>query len=335
MPGNKSMHAAAFHLLLITVGLAAPWLVYPLLVTKLLCFAMFAMAFNLLIGQAGLLSFGHAMFFGGAAYLTGHALKVWALPVEMAIALGVIFAAACGAVVGLLAIRRHGIYFAMITLAVAQMFFYCCVNLPQTGGDDGISGIPRGRLLGLVDLRDDRVLYYLVFTIFVAAFLGVLRIIHSPFGQAMRAIRDNEARAVSLGYKVNRYKLITFTLSAALAGLAGALKVLALQLATLVDVGWAASGDVILMALVGGIGTQLGPLVGAGFMLAMQFVFQGYSQWVPLLQGLVFIAIVLLLPRGIVGAFEQRAGSRRAAPASDEEADPADPGDGAERIEPA
>lgn len=294
------------YLLLFTAALLAPTFVYPLLGVKLLCFAMFAMAFNLLVGQTGLLSFGHAMFFGGSAYVTAHALKVWGLPVELAVLLGVLFAALGGTFVGLLAIRRHGIYFAMITLAIAQMFFFFCVNSSLTGGDDGISSIPRGRLFGYVALQDDRALYYVVLSVFVAAFALVVRIIHSPFGQAMRAIRDNEPRAVSLGYKVNRYKLITFMLSATLAGLAGSLKVLALQLASLVDVGWAASGDVILMTLIGGIGTLLGPLVGAAFMLTMQSLLQGYSQWVPFIQGLIFIAIVLLLPRGIVGTIEER-----------------------------
>ena len=297
--------------LLLAGGLLAPWFLYPLLVTKLLCFAMFAMAFNLLIGQAGLLSFGHAMYFGGAAYVTGYGLKAWGLPPEFAILLGVAFATVSGLIVGLLTIRRHGIYFAMITLALAQVFFFYCVNSPLTGGDDGISAIPRARLLGLIDLRDDRTLYYVVLAVFVGAFAFVLRIIHSPFGQVMRAIRDNEARAVSLGYKVDRYKLITVMLSAMLAGLAGALKVVALQLASLADVGWSASGDVILMTLVGGIGTLTGPLVGAAFMLAMQSLLQGYSQWVPLIQGLVFICVVLLLPRGIVGAIEQRAHANR------------------------
>ena len=311
----------AVFILLLAGGVLAPWVLYPLLVTKLLCFAMFAMAFNLLIGQAGLLSFGHAMYFGGAAYVTGHALKVWGLPTEFAILLGVAFASVSGLIVGLLTVRRHGIYFAMITLALAQVFFFYCVSSPLTGGDDGISAIPRTRLLGFLDLRDDRTLYYVVLAVFVTAFAFVYRIIHSPFGQVMRAIRDNEARAVSLGYKIDRYKLITVMLSAMLAGLAGSLKVVALQLASLADVGWSASGDVILMTLVGGIGTLLGPLVGATFMLAMQSLLQGYSQWVPLIQGLVFICIVLLLPRGIVGFVEERA--QRKQPADEAAGGPA------------
>jgi branched-chain amino acid transport system permease protein len=286
---------------LLGVLLLAPFAVYPIFLTKLLCFALFAMAFNLLIGQTGLLSFGHAMFFGGAAYVTGYALKVWHWPTEFAVLLGVGFAAGTGLLVGLVSIRRQGIYFAMITLALSQMFFFFCVGAPFTGGDDGISAIPRTPLFGIIDIANDRILYFFVLAMVAASFLLIFRIIHSPFGQVLRAIRDNEPRAVSLGYRVDRYKLLAFVLSATLAGLAGSLKVLVFRLATLVDVGWSTSGEVILMTLIGGIGTVLGPLIGAAFMLTLQSYLQGLSQWVPVVQGCVFVVMVLLLPRGVAG----------------------------------
>lgn len=284
----------------------APLFIYPIFMAKLLCFALFAIAFNLLFGQTGLMSFGHAMFFGGAAYVTAYALKIWALPTEQAVLLGVGFAVVAGLLVGALSILRHGLYFSMITLALAQMFYYICVAAPVTGGDDGISSVPRGRLFGWIDLANDRVLYYIVLAVFAAAFLLVFRIIHSPFGQVLRAIRDHETRATSLGYKVNRYKLLVFVQSAALAGLAGSLKVLVFQVATLDGVYWSTSGDVILMTLVGGISTVCGPLVGAGFILTMQTLLQGYSQWMPVIQGAIFVIVVMLLPRGIVGEFVAR-----------------------------
>lgn len=286
--------------LLVLLAVAPLW-VYPIFLTKLLCFALFAMALNLLIGQAGLLSFGHAMFFGGAGYVTAYSLKAWALPTEAAILLGVAFAALMGLLVGLVSIRRQGIYFAMITLALAQMFFFACVGIPATGGDDGINAVPRRAVFQLIPIADDRVLYYFVLACFFACFLFVYRVVHSPFGQVLRAVRDNEARAVSLGYQVDRYKLIAFVLSAALAGLAGSLKVLVFRLATLVDVSWSTSGEVILMTLVGGIGTITGPLLGAAFMLSLQGALQGLAQWMPVAQGLVFILAVLALPRGIAG----------------------------------
>ncbi len=304
-----------FRLIFATLFLAlllAPLLVYPIFMTKLLCFAMFGMAFNLLFGQAGLLSFGHAMFFGGAAYITGYALKTWALPTELALVLGVAFASVAGLLVGLVSIRRQGIYFAMITLALAQMFYFFCVGAKFTGGDDGISAIPRRALFGFIDITDDRTLYYVVLVAFMAVFLLVFRVIHSPYGQVLRAIRDNEARAVSLGYAVDRYKLLAFVLSAALAGLAGSLKVLVFRLASLTDVGWSTSGEVILMTLVGGIGTVFGPLVGAAFILTMQSSLQGYAQWVPVIQGCVFVVMVMLLPRGVVGEFAVRVLKMRA-----------------------
>jgi len=301
----RHQYKLAFAALFLVLALA-PLFVYPVFLTSLLCLALFAIAFNLLFGQTGLLAFGHAMFFGGAAYVTGYALKVWGLPTELAILLGVGFATVSGLLVGVLAIRRYGLYFSMITLALAQMFYFVCVAAPATGGDDGLSAVPRGRLFGSIDLADDRVLYYFVSAIFAAAFLMVFRIIHSPYGQVLRAIRDNEARAISLGYAVKRYKLLVFVQSAALAGLAGALKVLVFRVATLGDVHWSTSGDVILMTLVGGISTVFGPLVGAGFILTMQTKMQGYSQWMPVIQGTIFILMVMLLPRGIVGEIAAR-----------------------------
>jgi branched-chain amino acid transport system permease protein len=300
--GVRPRDTLLFVSLLVLLALA-PMAIYPIFLTKLLCFALFAMAFNLLVGQAGLLSFGHAMFFGGSAYVTAYALKVWALPTEVAILLGTAVAAVLGLLVGLVSIRRHGIYFAMITLALAQMFFYMCVGLPETGGDDGINAVPRRALFSIIPIADDRVLYYVVMACFFACFLLVYRVMHSPFGQVLRAIRDNEPRAVSLGYQVDRYKMVAFVLSAALAGLAGALKVLVFRLATLTDVSWTTSGEVILMALVGGIGTVVGPLLGAAFILTLQSWLQGLAQWMPVVQGAVFVVAVLVLPRGIAGTF--------------------------------
>ena len=299
-------HSRVVFLMLAVVLLLAPWLIYPIFATKLLCFALFAAAFNLLFGQAGLLSFGHALFFGGASYITGYALKAWGWHTEWAVLSGVVFATLAGLAVGLLSIRRQGIYFAMITLALAQMFYFFCVNAPFTGGDDGISAIPRRPVFGVIDITDDRTLYYVVALVFLLSFALIFRIIHSPYGQVLRAIRDNEARATSLGYPVDRYKLIAFVLSAAMAGLAGSMKVLVFRLASLVDVSWGASGEVILMTLVGGIGTVFGPLIGAGFILTMQSYLQGYAQWVPVIQGLIFVLMVMLLPRGLVGEFMAR-----------------------------
>ena len=308
-------HKLGITAMLVLLALA-PLAVYPIFMTKLLCFALFASAFNLLFGQTGMLAFGHALFFGGAAYVTGYALKTWALPTELAVLLGTAFATLAGLVVGALSIRRQGLYFAMITLALAQMFYFVCVAAPVTGGDDGMSAVPRGHLFGWIDLADDRVLYYFVLAVFAAAFLLVFRIIHSPYGQVLRAIRDNEPRAISLGYAVNRYKLLAFVMSATLAGLAGSLKVLVFRIATLVDVNWATSGDVVLMTLVGGIGTVFGPLVGAGCMLAMQTHLQGYSQWITVIQGAVFVVMVTLLPRGIVGELAARLPWQRTARAT-------------------
>ncbi len=287
--------------ILMLLGAFAPSFIYPAFLTKLLCFAIFAMAFNLLVGYVGLLSFGHAMFFGGSAYVTGHALKVWSLPTEVAVLAGAASAAVMGLVIGLIVIRRQGIYFAMITLALSQMFFYFCVGASFTGGEDGISAIPRRPVFGFIDITDDRVLYYLVLALFAASFLFIYRTIHSPFGQVLQAIRENEPRAISLGYRVNQYKLLAFVLSATLAGLAGSLKVLVFQLASLVDVSWSLSGEVILMTLVGGIGTVFGPVIGAAVILTMQNYLTGLAQWVPVIQGAIFVVVVLVFQRGIAG----------------------------------
>ncbi len=294
-------HDLIAFVLLLLFAACAPQLIYPAFLTKLLCFCILAMAFNLLVGYVGLLSFGHAMFFGGAAYITGHALKIWALPTELAILLGVVSAASMGLLIGLIVIRRQGIYFAMITLALSQMFFFFCLGASFTGGEDGISTIPRRPVFGFINIADDKTLYYLVLTIFAASFLLIYRTIHSPFGQVLQAIRENEPRAISLGYRVNQYKLLAFVLSATLAGLAGSLKVLVFQLASLVDVNWALSGEVILMTLVGGIGTVFGPIIGATVILTMQNYLTGLQQWVPVLQGSIFIVVVLLFQRGIAG----------------------------------
>ena len=309
----------AFALLLL-VGAVAPLLLYPAFLTKLLCFAIFAMAFNLLVGYTGLLSFGHAMFFGGAAYVSGHAMKIWGWSPELAVLTGMASAAVMGLLVGLIVIKRQGIYFAMITLALAQMFFFFCVGAQFTGGEDGISAIPRRPVFGLINIADDKALYYVVLAVFTVCFLLIYRTIHSPFGQVLQAIRENEPRAVSLGYRVHQYKLVAFVLSATLAGLAGALKVLVFQLASLVDVSWGLSGEVILMTLVGGIGTAFGPVIGAAFIITMQNYLTGLAQWVPVVQGTIFIVVVLLFQRGIAGEIGEalrRMKRRQAAKARD------------------
>lgn len=288
--------------------LVAPWVGYPVFLMKALCFALFASAFNLLIGFTGLLSFGHAMFFGFAAYVTGHAAKVWGLTPEVAILCGTFSATLIGIVTGWLAVRRQGIYFAMVTLALAQMIYFICVQAPFTYAEDGIQGIPRGQLLGMIGLGDDRVMYYFVLAIFVGAFALIYRIVHSPFGQVLKSIRENEARALSLGYHVDRYKLMAFVLSATLAGLAGSTKTLALGLATLTDVGWQMSGEVVLMTLLGGMGTILGPSVGAIIIVAMQNDSADLGSWVTTIMGATFVICVLVFRRGIVGEIAHRFG---------------------------
>jgi branched-chain amino acid transport system permease protein len=287
---------------LLALLLAAPFLVYPVLIMKVLCFALFACAFNLLLGYTGLLSFGHAAFLGVAAYVAGHALKVWQLPTPIGLLLGTLAAAALGWLFGSLAIRRQGIYFAMITLALAQMMYFVFIQAPFTGGEDGLQGIPRGSLFGLVDLTDDISLYYFVLVICVAAFWLIYRTIHSPFGQVLKAIRENEPRAISLGYDVARYKLLVFVLSAGLAGLAGATKTLVFTFASLTDAHWHMSGEVVLMTLVGGLGTVLGPVVGAGIIIALEDqLADKVGSLVTVIMGTIFVVCVLLFRRGIVG----------------------------------
>ena len=288
-------------LALVAFLIVAPAFIYPVLLMKALCFALFACAFNLLIGYVGLLSFGHALFFGWSAYACAHAAKVWGFPPELAILTGTATAAFFGLIAGSLAIRRQGIYFAMITLALAQMMFFFALQAPFTGGEDGIQAVPRGVLFGMFDLSDQMTIYVFVVVLFLACFLLIYRIIYSPFGEVLKAIRENEQRAISLGYRTERYKLVAFVLSATLAGVAGSTKALVFQLASLTDVHWTMSGEVVLMTLLGGLGTVFGPAVGAFIIVAMQSYLAGFGQWVTIIQGAIFVACVLLFRRGIVG----------------------------------
>jgi branched-chain amino acid transport system permease protein len=281
--------------------IAAPAFVYPVFLMKALCFALFACAFNLLIGYVGLLSFGHALYFGWAGYVTAYAAKAWGLPPEAAILLGTMVAGGLGLVVGALAIRSQGIYFAMITLALAQMMYFFALQAPFTGGEDGIQAVPRGKLLGLFDLADQTTMYFFVLAVFLVCFLLIYRVIHSPFGEVLKAIRENEPRAISLGYKTSRYKLLAFVLSATLAGVAGGTKAIVFQLASLTDVHWSMSGEVVLMTLVGGLGTVFGPVAGAFVIVSMENYLAQFGQWVTVIQGVVFVACVLLFRRGVVG----------------------------------
>ena len=281
--------------------IAAPFYVYPVFLMTLLCFGLFAAAFNLLLGYTGLLSFGHAAFFGGAAYFTAHAAKVWGWPPEFALLLGVIGAAGLGVVMGAIAIRRQGIYFAMITLALSQMFFFACLQMPFTHGEDGIQSVPRGRLFGLIDLNQTLNMYFFVLAVFLLGLLIIWRFVNSPFGMILKAVRENEQRAVSLGYAVPAFKLGAFVMSAALAGLAGGLKALVLQFATLTDVAWQMSGEVILMTLIGGIGTMLGPILGSSIVIALQQRLATSDFPVTIITGLVFMVCVLLFRRGLIG----------------------------------
>jgi branched-chain amino acid transport system permease protein len=303
---------------LIVVALIAPFVLYPVFLMQALCFALFACAFNLLIGYVGLLSFGHAAFFGSASYITAHTVKVWGLPPELGILAGTAVAALLGTIFGWLAIRRHGIYFAMITLALAQMIYFAALQARFTGGEDGIQAVPRGHLLGFVDLNDTLTMYYFVLAVFLIGFAIIVRTIHSPFGQVIKAIRENEPRAISLGYDADRYKLLVFILSAALSGLAGSVKSLVFQLASLTDVQWTTSGEVVLMTLVGGLGTVLGPVVGAFLLTAMQHYLAQLGSWVTVVQGVIFVFCVLLFRRGIVGViggfFADRGKARRPSP---------------------
>jgi branched-chain amino acid transport system permease protein len=290
--------AFAVLLALLVVG---PFFTYPLFLMQVMCFALFACAFNLLIGYVGLLSFGHALYFGWASYVSAYAAKAWGLTPELAILAGTLTAGVFGLAAGALAIRRQGIYFAMITLALAQMMYFFALQAKFTGGEDGIQGVPRGKLFGLIDLSNTTTMYVVVAAIFLGGFLLIHRIINSPFGEVLKAIRENEARAVSLGYKTDRYKLVAFVLSATLAGLAGATKAIVLQIASLTDVNWPMSGEVVLMTLVGGLGTVFGPIVGAFVILTMQYKLAAVGEWVVVIQGVIFVACVLLFRRGIVG----------------------------------
>jgi branched-chain amino acid transport system permease protein len=286
---------------LVAVGLAAPFRVYPVFAMNVLCLALFASAFNLLLGYTGLLSFGHAAFLGSAAYVTGYVARTWAWPPELSVLAGVSVATVLGWVFGSLAIRRSGIYFAMITLGFAQLVYFLAVQMSWTGGEDGLQGIPRGKALGLFSLEGPYTMYYFVFAGFLGGFLIIHRTIHSPFGHVLRAVRENEPRALSLGYDVERYKLMAFVLSAALAGLAGSLKALVLQFASLSDVHWHRSGEVVLMTLLGGMGTVLGPSVGALIVVAIETYLADVGSWVTIITGGVFVVCVLAFRRGIVG----------------------------------
>ncbi len=288
--------------LLAIAGLvAAPFFVYPVFIMSVLCFALFATAFNLLLGYTGLLSFGHAAFFGGAAYFTAHAARVWGWEPLTAILFGAAGAGVMGLIVGYLAIRRQGIYFAMVTLALSQMVFFIFLQVPFTHGEDGIQGVPRGRLLGLINLNDPLNIYYFVLAVFLVGFYAVWRIVHSPFGHILKAIRENENRAISLGYRVERYKLAAFVMSAAIAGLAGSTKAIVFQIATLTDVAWQMSGEVVLMTLLGGMGTIFGPSIGATLVVTLQNYFATSDFPVTVITGIIFVVCVLLFRRGIVG----------------------------------
>jgi len=308
-PAATAHHAGASkavrltYVVLLALALAAPVLgLYPVFGMKLLCFALFACAFNLLLGFTGLLSFGHAAFFGFAAYVAGWLVKAQGWTPELGILAGAATGAALGLVFGAVAIRRQGIYFAMITLALSQMVFFVCLQAPFTGGEDGLQGVPRGKLFGLLPLNSDLTLYYVVLAIFVACFLFILRVVTSPFGQVLKMIRENEPRAVSLGYEVDRYKLMAFVLSAALAGLAGSVKTIIMGFATLSDVHWSMSGEVILMSLLGGVGTFFGPALGAGVVISLQnMLADKVGEWVTVIIGVIFVICVLAFRKGIVG----------------------------------
>jgi branched-chain amino acid transport system permease protein len=290
----------AMTVMVLILGLA-PTVIYPVFLMKVMCFALFACAFNLLIGFGGLLSFGHAMFLGTAGYAAAHATKAWGWNPEVAVLFATLCSTALAVVVGLLAIRRQGIYFAMITLALSQMVFFFYLQTPFTGGEDGIQAVPRGQLLGLVDLSDNSAMYVFVMVMFLIGFGAIWRIVHSPFGQVLKAIRENEPRALSLGYDTDLYKLVAFILSGTFAGMAGGLKSLVFQLASLTDVHWSMSGEVVLMTLVGGLGTLFGPVVGAAVIVTMQNYLAQLGAWVTVVQGAIFVVCVLAFRRGIIG----------------------------------
>jgi len=299
---------------LLLLALAAPFAFYPIFVMKALCFGLFAAAFNLLIGFGGLLSFGHAAFMGSASYITAYTVKMWGFPPLVGILAGTAVAAALGTVFGWLAIRRKGIYFAMVTLALSQMVYFFALEAKFTGGEDGIQAVPRGNLFGLIDLNQPLAMYYLVLAIFLIGFGIVYRAIHSPFGEVLKAIRDNEQRAISLGYNTDRYKLLAFILSATLAGVAGATKALVFQFASLTDVTWQMSGDVVLMTLVGGLGTIWGPVAGAFISVTMENYLAQFGSWVTVIQGVIFVVCVLLFRRGVVGEINYLIARRRGNP---------------------
>ena len=301
-PAINSLSATILIIAIVALA-AAPFVVYPIFLMKMLCFALFASAFNLLLGYTGILSFGHAAFFGGAAYITAHTVKEWGVTPEVGLILGILAAAALGLVIGYLAIRRQGIYSTMITLALSQMFFFFCLQAAFTHGEDGLQGVPRGYLFGFIDLNNPMNMYYFVLALFVLGVFAIWRIINSPFGMILKSVRENENRAISLGYSVNQYKLAAFVMSAGLAGLAGGLKALVFQFATLTDVGWQMSGEVILMTLLGGIGTLIGPIVGAAFVVALQNYLATSDFPVTIVTGIIFMACVILFRKGIVGEF--------------------------------
>ncbi|MDI5986784.1 branched-chain amino acid ABC transporter permease [Halomonas sp. M4R5S39] len=301
---NARLRRGMLYLVLIAIGLAAPFVAYPVFLMKVLCFALFACAFNLLLGYAGLLSFGHAAFLATGGYVTGFLLSSYpGLTPELGILVGTLAAVVVGALFGALAIRRQGIYFAMVTLALAQMMFFVFIQAPFTGGEDGLHGVPRGALFGLISLRSNLAMYYFVFAVFLIGFAIIQRTVHSPYGQVLKAIRENEPRAVSLGYNVDAYKLVAFVLSAGLAGLAGSTKTVVFQLASLTDAHWHMSGEVILMTLLGGVGTLFGPLVGAGLVVSLQHMLaqSPLGNWVSVILGLIFVLCVLSFRSGIVG----------------------------------
>jgi branched-chain amino acid transport system permease protein len=312
---NSNKLTRITYLALLALALLAPMLgLYPVFVMKLLCFAIFACALNLLLGFTGLLSFGHAAFFGSAAYITGWFIKSQHVTPELGLLAGMLGSGLIGLVVGLVAIRRQGIYFAMITLAIAQMVYFVCLQAPFTGGEDGLQGVPRGALFGQFSLASDTDMYYLVVAVFVACFLAISRIVHSPFGQVLKMIRENEPRAISLGYQVDRYKLLAFVLSSALAGLAGSLKTLVMGFATLSDVHWSMSGEVILMTLLGGVGTFFGPVFGAGIVISLQdMLADKVGSWVNVIIGVIFVLCVLAFRKGVVGELQAFLERRRSA----------------------
>jgi branched-chain amino acid transport system permease protein len=299
--GGASLHTFVFLGMTALLAIVPLTGLYPYFVMQALCFALFACAFNLLIGYSGLLSFGHAMFLGTAGYISGHSLKVWGVPPEIGILLGTAAAAALAVVTGLIAIRRQGIYFAMITLALSQLMYFLYVQAKFTHGEDGIQAIPQGKMFGVLNLQNATTLYFVVLVIFLFGFLLIYRTINSPFGEVLKSIRENEQRAISLGYKTDQYKLLAYILSGTLAGLAGATKAIVAQNASLTDVHWTMSGEVVLMTLVGGLGTVFGPVVGAFVIIAMQQYLAGFGQWVTIIQGVIFVVCVLAFRRGVVG----------------------------------